>query len=153
MAERAIDERQQAAEAFLTEAVYRSRAKQAAASALLAPLDPSAAKGRCGLGEAAAVALDLSDTGRALFAQLWPGKPAAAELARIQAQMTDWVEAQDALDRKRNHFLKAFRTKHGFDRTRYDAAQLSEFEAGLSRVNAEENSARGAAALALVARG
>jgi hypothetical protein len=150
VAERAIDGRQRAAEAFLTEAVYRSRARQAAAAALLAPLDPAAAKGRCGLGESAAVVLDLSDAGRELFAQLWPDEPAAAELARIRARMTDWVEAQDALDRQRNHFLKGFRTKHGFDRTRYDAAQLAEFETGLARINAAEDDARRTAALALI---
>lgn len=151
MAERAIEEREKTAEAFLVEAVYRSRAKQAAASALIAPLDPTAAKGRCGLGEAAAIALDLSDTGRALFAQLWPTEPAAATLARIQARMTEWIEAQDALDRQRNHFLKSFRTKNGFDRTRYDATQLAEFDAGLRRINEAEDAARRAAARSLIA--
>ena len=56
--------------------------------------------------------------------------------------MTSGSIAQDALDRKRNHFLKAFRGKHGFDRTRYDAERLSEYERGLARVNDEENRAR-----------
>jgi hypothetical protein len=63
-----------------------------------------------------------------------------------------WVEKQDALDRKRNHFLKAFRGQHGFDRTRYTSEQSAEFEAGLARVNDEEDRLRRAAALELGAQ-
>ena len=53
--------------------------------------------------------------------------------------MRAWIEAQDALDRKRNHFLKAFRHEHGFDRTKYTAAETDELDAGLARINDEEN--------------
>ena len=134
-----MTDRSDLAEAFLREAVYRSRAAQAAASAF-----PSgdAESGRCGLGERAAVVLDLGDEGRALFERLWPAEPAAAELERIRTVLRGWVERQDALDRKRNHFLKAFRQEHGFDRTRYTPPQLAAFDAGLARVNAEEDRER-----------
>jgi len=59
---------------------------------------------------------------------------------------------QDALDRKRNHYLRDFRGKHGLDRTRYSADVLRSFEEGLARVNAQETErrlevARGLAAL------
>ena len=64
--------------------------------------------------------------------------------------MRAWIEAQDALDRKRNHFLKAFRNEHGFDRTKYDAAELAEFESGLARINDEENRERRSAASKLL---
>lgn len=143
-------ERVSLAEAFLREAVFRSRAAQAAAGAFPAP---SSAPGRCGLGERAAVVLDLSAEGARIFARLWPDLPPAAELERIRGVMGEWVVRQDALDRKRNHFLKAFRGQHGFDRTGYGAELLAEFEGGLARVNAEEDRERRAAALAILARG
>lgn len=135
------------AEAFLREAVYRSRAAQAAASAFPAT---DYAAGRCGLGERASVVLDLGHAGRALFERIWSADPGAAELERVREVMRAWVVRQDALDRKRNHFLKAFRTTHGFDRTRYTREQVDEYEAGLARVNAEEDRDRRMAALELI---
>ncbi len=119
------------ADAFLREAVYRSRASQAAVGSLLPP--KSSATGNCGLGEKASVVLDLGDRGRELFLELWREELEPAALDRVRNMMRDWIERQDALDRKRNHFLKDFRGKHGFDRTTYDAELTSQYDAGLAR--------------------
>ena len=123
---------------FLQEAVYESRARQAASSSILG-VDLNAARGpgTCGLGEKAAVELRLSDRGQELFRELWPETLPTDELAAIEAHMAEWVRKNDALDRKRNHFLKDFRREHGFDRQGYSAELLREFEAGLERVNGE----------------
>jgi hypothetical protein len=144
------------AQDFLREAVYRSRARQAASSAL-APSEAvdgerSAALGNCGLGAKAAVVLDLDARGRDLFARLFGGDdlPGPA-LERVHAAMTDWIRRQDALDRKRNHFLKAFRNEHGVDRRTYGAEPLAEFEAGLAEVNAQCDRELDEAAQALLA--
>jgi hypothetical protein len=67
-------------------------------------------------------------------------------LGDVRDVMTAWIERQDALDRKRNHFLKDFRGRHGFDRRLYGPEVLAEFEAGLARINVEEDSERRAAA-------
>ena len=57
------------AEQFLQEAVYRSRGAQAGAG-LFASGDPD--RGDCGLGERAAVVLDLSPRAEEVFGLLWP---------------------------------------------------------------------------------
>jgi hypothetical protein len=132
------------AESFLREAVYRSRASQAAIGSLVPPT--SGTTGNCGLGHKASVVLDLGERGRELFLDLWGDDIAPASLDQIRDVMRDWIERQDALDRKRNHFLKDFRGKHGFDRTKYDAERVSEYDAGLARVNDDENRARRSAA-------
>lgn len=127
------------AEAFLREAVYRSRAQQAATNALSTP---SNAIGRCGLGERAEVALDLTERGRELFTQLFGEHADAPRLELVRTVMHEWTVEQDALDRRRNHFLKAFRHEHGFDRTQYSDEQSALFEAGLERVNRDEDRVR-----------
>jgi len=134
------------AAALLDEAVYRSRERQAAG---LSPLAGSAPG--CGLGERAEVVLELSPRGAELAAKLWPGSdPTRGELgAGVAAVVAGWVERQDALDRKRNHFLKRFRGEHGFDRSAYGPAVAAELEAGLAAVNAEVDAGREAAARAL----
>lgn len=135
-----MDERQiSLADAFLREAVYRSRAQQAAANVIAAP---SPSGGQCGLGERAEVALDLTERGRELFTELFGERATAARIALVRDVMRDWTVEQDALDRRRNHFLKAFRNEHGFDRTQYSAALSAQFEAGLVRVNREEDRER-----------
>ena len=138
-----------AAEAFLQEAVYRSRGAQAGAS-LLAPDERLPDGGQCGLGARAAVVLDLSPKAEGLFTELWPDGVDEARLAALQGVMRDWVERQDALDRKRNHFLKAFRGEHGFDRAAYDEAQAAAYREGLDAVNGEASAARREAAEALL---
>ncbi len=135
--------RTELAEAFLREAVYRSRASQAAVSSLLAP--KPGVSGNCGLGEKAAIELDLGDRGLELFRELWRDELAPTAFDRVREVMRGWIERQDALDRKRNHFLKDFRGKHGFDRTTYGAEELASYDAGLARINEEENRARRAA--------
>lgn len=141
------DARLRAAEGLLREAVYRSRAAQAAAGAFHFADD---APGRCGLGERAAVVLDSTPEGQRLFAQLYPTPPDDATLARLRDVLSAWVVEQDSRDRQRNHFLKAFRQRHGFDRTRYTPEQTAAFENGLAQLNAAEDEARRAAALRLV---
>jgi hypothetical protein len=64
--------------------------------------------------------------------------------------MTSWIQKQDALDRKLNHFLKDFRGRHGFDRTRYDAATLAAYEGGLAELHQEQDRARRKAALEIL---
>ena len=134
------DTRLSLAEAFLREAVYRSRASQAATTALKQSASPGV--GTCGLGERAAIVLDLSPRGRELFEALWSDAIDERELERIRGVTAAWIARQDALDRKRNHFLKAFRGRHGFDRTAYAPEILAEFEAGLAKVASEEDAAR-----------
>jgi hypothetical protein len=138
-------DRQRLAEDFLREAVYRSRAAQAAGVALRSTGGGSG----CGLGERAGVVLDLSPRAADLFALLWPQGTSSVDALRERMQR--WVERQDALDRKRNHFLKAFRQEHGFDRTRYTQDEVRAFEDGLAEINAEEDQLRVAAAAELLA--
>jgi len=128
------------AERFLQEAVFRSRERQAVGSELRRGASPGA--GNCGLGEKAAVELDLSARGRELAAQLWPAGLEGARLDALKALVADWIVEQDALDRKRNHFLRDFRGQHGADRTKYGDETLRAFEAGLAKVNAEETERR-----------
>ena len=123
------------------EAVYRSRGAQAGAG-LWSAADPNAAN--CGLGLEAAVELDLTPKAAELYKQLW-SDPLPA-LAHLRAVTATWVERQDALDRDRNHFLKAFRHKHGFDRADYDAEQAAAYRNGLDEVNARTDAERRSAA-------
>ena len=135
MTARNDDPRLATAEAFLQEAVYRSRAKQAALSGLagLAP-DAKLGVGQCGLGEKAAVELDLSPKGVELADALWTEPLPEPELERVRDLMRAFVRAQDALDRDRNHFLKAFRHRHGFDRSAVHArADANEYRRRLGR--------------------
>ncbi len=133
------------AELFLQEAVYRSRATQAAGTAL-AQLS-SGVERQCGLGDGPVVVLDLSARGHELARQLFP----TAVPAHVAPLLRAWVERQDALDRDRNHFLKAFRQRHGFDRNAYSPELRLQFEQGLERVNAETAAERRAAAERLLA--
>lgn len=136
------DERIRLAESFLQEAVYQSRARQATGVGLSGgrPDGPPGSPGSgCGLGADAAVDLELTDRGVELFHELWPRATAPTETTHIHEAMCGWVESQDALDRKRNHFLRDFRKTHGFDRRTYTKDQASEFEAGLAAINAEVN--------------
>ena len=133
------------AEAFLQEAVFASRAKQAAGTALAA--GASAKPTNCGLGREAAIELDLTPRGRELFDALFASTSSttssnAAGLAHVRDALGAWVERQDQLDRDRNHFLKAFRQRHGFDRRAYTPAQLAEFDSGLAAVNARVDTER-----------
>ena len=130
---------------LLREAVFQSRAKQAASTSLVRN-DPNSKSGNCGLGAHAAIESRLSEKGRELAARLWPMALAAESAARAETLITDWIERQDKLDRKRNHFLRDFRAANGFDRANYTAEQSSAFEAGLARINAEEDSERTTAA-------
>ena len=123
------------------EAVYRSRGAQAG-EGLWSAGDPSAAN--CGLGREAAVELGLSPKAVELYEQLWTTD--APEHKHLRAVMTTWVERQDALDRDRNHFLKAFRHKHGFDRADYDTQQANAYRSGLDEVNARTDAERRSAA-------
>lgn len=136
-----MTDRQQLAESFLQEAVFASRGAQAARHALATGNEAEGDAGQCGLGERAAVVLDLSERGRELFDALFDAGAKAdvdeERLTRMQQTMRQWITRQDALDRKRNHFLKDFRHANGFDRSAYSAEQLAEYEQGLEGINAE----------------
>lgn len=93
----------------------------------------------CGLGGKTVVDLQLSPRAEELFRTLWQRELAPTELERVRSVMGAWIEAQDALDRKRNHFLRDFRQTHGFDRTTYTLAQAQDFENGLGKLNNEIN--------------
>jgi hypothetical protein len=134
---------------LLQEAVYRSRGEQAGAALLRAR---GAGTGNCGLGEKAAVVLDLTPRAEVVFGELFPAGLASDALARLRDVLGAWVMRQDALDRRRNHFLKDFRQRHGFDRDGYGADDLARFEAGLERINAEAAAERAAAARELLER-
>lgn len=136
------------AEEFLRQAVYRSRSAQAFTTTIEKGRATQQQGGNCGLGQRAAVVLDLDERGRELFERLWTD---SADLEHVHAVMKRWIERQDALDRKRNHFLKDFRREHGADRTRYTPDETAAFEAGLARVNDEENRLRRVAADELLA--
>ena len=142
----ASNDRLKDAEAFLQEAVYRSRGAQAG-KALFAPQ----AKGQCGLGQEAAIVLDLTPRAEELAQSLWPSGPGPEDLEHIRGQMARWVELQDQLDRKRNHFLKAFRGQHGFRRADYSPETLAQYEAGLAAIHAEVDAVRQTHAMALLA--
>ncbi|MBK7644539.1 MAG: hypothetical protein IPJ19_16090 [Planctomycetes bacterium] len=132
--------RAELAESFLAEAVFRSRERQAAGVELRRGAKPLA--GTCGLGEKAAVELDLSSRGRELAGALWPEGLEDARLERVRAALAEWIVEQDALDRRRNHFLRDFRGKHGFDRTQYTSEVTRAFEEGLALINAQETQRR-----------
>jgi len=67
----------------------------------------------------------------------------------FRAAMSGWIEKQDAFDRKRNHFLKAFRGRHGFDRTVYPPEVVAEYDAGLAGIASDEDAERIRAAEAI----
>ena len=128
------------AESFLQEAVYRSRERQAAGVELRRGAKPGA--GNCGLGEKAAIEVDLSARGKELAHELWPAGVEGERLEEVRRVVADWIVEQDSLDRKRNHYLRDFRGKHGLDRTKYSAEITSAYEAGLAQVNAQESARR-----------
>ncbi len=152
MIDSASGKRLKLAEAFLQEAVYRSREAPSQQHRELAPVErlDGDAPGNCGLGEKATVVLDLSPRGAELFGELWPDPPAPAALQELRAVVADWVRRQDALDRKRNHFLKDFRHEHGFDSAAYSDDQASAYRAGLDGINAEADERRRGAAQSLL---
>lgn len=146
-----MDERLTTAAAFLAEAVFASRARQAAGASLLRAAErDGSSPTNCGLGREAAVELALSPRAAELANALWPTPIAPESLRAVQDVIARWVERQDQLDRDRNHFLKAFRGKHGFDRSAYTPELLAQFEAGLAEVNARVERERGEAARALM---
>ena len=81
--------------------------------------------------------LELSERGTSILRELWPRPLSPAAAGRIRDVLQEWVERQDALDRKRNHYLRDFRQAHGFDRRTYPQDIAQEFEAGLERINEE----------------
>lgn len=140
------DSRLKCAEAFLAEAVFRSRSRQAAFTQTTEAADG----GRCGLGEKAAVELDLGTRGAELFQALWPEGLPEESLPGVREGLRAWVKRQDALDRARNHFMKGFRKEHGLDRSAYSEEQQRLWRAGLDEVNGSEDEERHAAARRLL---
>ncbi|HED64122.1 MAG TPA: hypothetical protein ENJ09_01075 [Planctomycetes bacterium] len=129
------EDRIRLAEDLLKEAVYQSRARQAAGAAI-GTAGESGSSG-CGLGESPEASLALSERGKEILHKLWPRETAPTEAARIRSVLDRWISRQDSFDRKRNHFLRDFRRENGFDRRQYSPAQARAFEKGLDRINAE----------------
>jgi hypothetical protein len=127
--------RRRLAQELLREAVFQARARQAAGIGIAGgePEDT----GGCGLGPEPAVEIELSTRGRELLKELWLRPLAPTEVAHIQRSIQGWIERQDALDRKRNHYLRDFRQAHGFDRRLYTPEIARSFEEGLERINSE----------------
>jgi hypothetical protein len=135
------------AQELLLEAVFRSRSAQAVTAALgLTP--PGEADRRCGLGHGAVplgsadstsprlyAELDLSPRARELAEALWPDPRRAPSSGELRALLDAWIEAQDGLDRKRNHFLRDFRARHGRGRSEYSPDLARTFDAGLDAIN------------------
>ncbi len=146
-----MDARLLLAEELLQEAVYTSRAKQAAGVSLLRAREKDGSSpSNCGLGQGAAISLELSAQGRAALEELWPAGLIPEDFERIRSALAAWVERQDQLDRDRNHFLKAFRTHHGFDRGAYSPEEAAALDQGLARINAQVEQERRTAAEALL---
>src|SRR5688572_32458809 len=87
--------REALAEELLQEAVYRSRGEQAGAALWRARAGTT---GNCGLGEKAAVVLDLTPRAEAVFAELFPEGLGDDVLERVRDVLAAWVKRQDALD-------------------------------------------------------
>jgi hypothetical protein len=146
-----MSERLRLADELLQEVVFASRAKQAAGLSLrLAREKDGSSPTNCGLGREAALELGLSERGQIAFETLWPAPATQDQAQRIRAVLARWVERADQLDRDRNHFLKAFRTKHGFDRRAYGAELAAQLERGLTEVNERVEAERRSAALELL---
>jgi hypothetical protein len=138
-----------AAEALLAEAVYASRAAQAATSALGGP----AGARQCGLGHGPVPLeeLELSARARELALELWPNPRSEPQAADVRALFDAWIREQDALDRARNHFLRDFRSRHGRGRAEYAPEVAEAFDAGLELINAKARGRLAACAERLVA--
>ncbi|MBM3978063.1 MAG: hypothetical protein FJ299_13890 [Planctomycetes bacterium] len=145
-----------AAEALLAEAVYASRAAQAATSALGGPVGtPGGAAGarQCGLGHGPVplAELELSARARELALELWPNTRSEPQAVELRALLDAWIREQDALDRARNHFLRDFRSRHGRGRAEYAPEVAAAFDAGLEQINAKARERLTACAERLVA--
>lgn len=131
------------AETLLDEVVFASRARQSATTAVSSG-DPA-----CGLGAAPKFEAQFGARARQCLEQLWP--EGAPDDGALQATLSAWVRRQDGFDRERNHFLKAFRAEHGFDRSAYAPDVRNRFEEGLDAINQMNAKARRTAAQALLA--
>ena len=128
------------ARTFLEEAVLASRSQ---------PQDPLGSAS-CGLGDGPALALGFNEKQRGLLQGL--GKHILPENAATVPRTVDaWVKMQDGLDRRRNHFMKAFRQQHGMSRKAYSPEVNAEFSAGLDAINADNDERLSAAAQELLA--
>ena len=133
-----MNEKLHAAKSLLQEAVYQARARQAAGVGLSGhQLDQPAPVGGCGMGQAPEEALELSERGGEILRDVWPSPLGPVAVDRVRSVLQDWVNRQDAIDRKRNHFLRDFRQSHGFDRRAYSDEESQAFENGLDRINSE----------------
>ena len=123
-----------AAASFLQEAVYASRELTHRA-----PL--AAAEGGCGLGERPEIPERWSPAQARAASQLAQAlggvSLGAAQATALEEAAGRWVRIQDGLDRKRNHFLKAFRMQHGADRKQYRPDVAQELADGLDEINGE----------------
>jgi len=125
------------ARSFLQESVFASRQ----ASHSFSPRALDGATG-CGLGLRPAIPDDFNDKQAELLEKLLAAANVGTEgapFSAIRDQATEWIKLQDALDRKRNHFLRDFRTQHGAERKSYSSEVEAAFKGGLQAVNDENN--------------
>lgn len=119
---------------FLQESVFASRE----ASHGFSPRSLDGASG-CGLGLRPTIPDDFNGKQARLLEQMLSAasKGEHGPFASIREKVEEWIKTQDALDRKRNHFLRDFRQQHGFDRASYAADVEAAFKAGLAAINDE----------------
>jgi hypothetical protein len=70
---------------------------------------------------------------------LVPGGLSVEQREAAEREAAAWIRLQDGLDRKRNHFLKAFRQEHGFDRKAYSPEVRAKYQTGLDAVNQDND--------------
>lgn len=137
------------AAAFLQESVYASRA----ASHAFSPRALDGASG-CGLGLRPAIPEDFSPRQAELLERmtaLLGVEPSAMPYGELRKRAAEYIKIQDGLDRQRNHFIKDFRTEHGFERAAWAEPVAAQFKTGIDAINAENRARLDALARALVA--
>ena len=136
---------------FLSEAVYAAREQSHR-------FHPGEGASACGLGERPSLPETWSPAQARVAAELFQSLEAhgrEGELApALEGVAGAWVQVQDGLDRKRNHFIKGFRQQHGADRKAYAPEVEQAFRDGLELINADsrERLARAAEEMLLALR-
>ncbi len=126
---------------FLEESVFASRD--------LSHRVPAESGGQCGLGGGPALPIGFSPRQEAALQAFAPRLTDAQRQAAAE-HAGRWVRLQDGLDRRRNHFLRDFRDKHGYTRSEYSPEVLAEYQAGLDTINHDNDQKLADAAQALL---
>jgi hypothetical protein len=127
------------AKKFLEAAVFASRSAGAGPES-----------GACGLGDGPVLGAAWSEEQQRSMDALVPAGLTAEQRRQVDQEAAAWVRTQDGLDRKRNHFLKAFRQEHGVSRKTYSPPVAAAYDAGLDAVNGDNDARLAAAAQRLL---